>query len=209
MNSWHKKHSVYLKQFVSKQFANKQFTNGQTQNLDLVSDQRGIKNHFKKYLGQGLGAISLLGLCVFIGTVVEPMINGSRLSASAETCVKPSNLQNFLNKVSLGEDNLTRYAIAANAIENKRLEIFREAKSNSDWSNVASLAESQQTKVCDLTNPPEFLRSLCNQLQTYSAEEICRNGFTTKEFNQITLEQKQNPRLRSIIQGKQIQLRSR
>ncbi len=168
--------------------------------------QRDVKNHFKKYLGQGLGAISLLGLCVVIVTIVEPMISGSRLSAAAETCVKPSNLQNFLNKVSLGEDNLTRYAAAANAIENKRLEIFREAKSNPDWNNVATLAESQQTKVCDLTNPPEFLRSLCNQLRTYSEEEICRNGFTTKEFNQITLEQKQNPRLRSLIQGKQMQL---
>ena len=169
--------------------------------------QSDVKNHFKKYLGQGLGAISLLGLCVLIGTIVEPMIGGSRLAAVAETCVKPSNLQNFLNKVSLGEDDLTRYAAAANAIENKRLEIFREAKSNPDWSNVANLAESKQTKVCDLTNPPEFLRSLCDKLRTYSAEEICRNGFTTKEFNQITLEQKQNPRLRSIIQGKQIQLR--
>jgi Domain of unknown function (DUF4168) len=186
MNSWHQRHSVYLKQ---------------------TSDQRDVKNRFKKYLGQGLGAISLLGLCVVMGTVVEPMISGNRLSAVAETCVKPSNLQNFLNKVSLGEDNLTRYAAAANAIENKRLEIFREAKSNADWSNVANLAESQQTKVCDLTNPPEFLRSLCDQLRTYSEEEICRNGFTAKEFNQITLEQKQNPRLRSIIQGKQMQLR--
>ncbi|GBO53606.1 hypothetical protein APA_1513 [Pseudanabaena sp. lw0831] len=197
MNSWHQRHSVYLKQFANKQ----------TQNIGLASDQRDVKNHFKKYLGQGLGAISLFGLCVAIVAIVEPMISGSRLSASAETCVKPSNLQNFLNKVSLGEDNLTRYASAANAIENKRLELFREAKSNPDWSNVANLAESKQTKVCDLTNPPEFLRSLCNQLRTYSEEEICRNGFTTKEFNQITLEQKQNPRLRSIIQGKQIQLR--
>lgn len=170
--------------------------------------QRDVKNRFKKYLGQTLGAISLIGLCVAIGAIVEPMISGSRLSASAEACVKPSNLQNFLNKVSLGEDNLTRYAAAANAIENKRLEIFRAAKSNSDWINVANLAESKQTRVCDLTNPPEFLRSLCDQLRTYSEEEICRNGFTTKEFNQITLEQKQNPRLRSIIQGKQIQLRS-
>ncbi len=202
MNSWHQRHSVYFKQFVSKQFAN-----GQTQNLGLTSDQRDVKNNFKKHLGQGLSSISLLGLCVVIGAIVEPMVSGSRLSASAETCVKPSNLQNFLNKVSLGEDNLTRYAAAANAIENKRLEIFREAKSNPDWNNVATLAESQQTKVCDLTNPPEFLRSLCNQLRTYSAEEICRNGFTTKEFNQITLEQKQNPRLRSLIQGKQMQLR--
>ena len=199
MNSWHQRHSVYLKQFANKQ----------TQNLDITLDHSNVKNHFKKYLGQGLGAISLLSLCVVIGAIVEPMIIGNRLSAAAETCVKPSNLQNFLNKVSLGEDNLTRYASAANAIENKRLELFREAKSNADWSNVANLAESKQTKVCDLSNPPEFLRSLCDQLRTYSEEEICRNGFTTKEFNQITLEQKQNPQLRSIIQGKQMQLRSR
>jgi hypothetical protein len=196
MNSWHQRYSVYLKQLA----------NRQTQNLHLTSDQSNVKNHLKKYLGQRLGEISLLGLCVFIVAIVEPMI-GSRLSAAAETCVKPSNLQNFLNKVSLGEDDLTRYAAAANAIENKRLEIFKAAKSNTDWINVANLAESKQTKVCDLTNPPEFLRSLCDQLRTYSEEEICRNGFTAKEFNQITLEQKQNPRLRSIIQGKQVQLR--
>jgi hypothetical protein len=197
MNSWHQRHSVDLKQLA----------NSPTQILGLTSTQSDVKNDFKKYLGQGLGAISLLGLCVVIGTIAEPMISGSRLFAAAETCVKPSNLQNFLNKVSLGEDNLTRYAVAANAIENKRLEIFREAKSNPDWSNVASLAESKQTKVCNLTDPPEFLRSLCEKLRTYSEEEICRNGFTAKEFNQITLEQKQNPRLRSIIQSKQVQLR--
>ena len=197
MNSWHQRHSAYLKQFVSKQ----------PPNLDLTSDQLNVKNYFKKYLSQGLGAISLLGLYVFLGAIVEPMISGSRLSAAAETCVKPSSLQNFLTKVTLGEDHIDRYAVAANAIESKRLEIFRAAKSNPDWNNVANLAESKQTKVCDLANPPEFLRSLCNQFRTYSEEEICRNGFTTKEFNQITLEQKQNPRLRSLIQGKQIQLR--
>jgi hypothetical protein len=202
MNSWHQRHSVDLRQFASLQFANKQ-----TQNLGLTSDQRDVKNYFRKYLGQGLGTISLLVLYVVLGAIVEPMISGSRLFAAAENCVKPSSLQNFLNKVSLGEDNLTRYAAAANAIESKRLEIFRAAKSNPDWNNVANLAESKQTKVCDLANPPEFLRSLCDQLRTYSEEEICRYGFTTKEFNQITLEQKQNPRLRSLIQSKQIQLR--
>ncbi|PZV17341.1 MAG: hypothetical protein DCF20_05750 [Pseudanabaena sp.] len=197
MNSWHQRYSIYFKQFA----------NHQTQNLDLTSDQRDVKNHFKKYLGHGIGTISLLSICVVIGTIVEPMMVVSSLSASAETCVKPSNLQNFLNQVSLGEDNITRYATAAYRIENKRLEIFRAAKSNPDWSTVANLAESQQTKVCDLTNPPEFLRSLCDQLRRYSEEEICRYGFTAQEFNQITLEQKQNPQLRSLIQDKQIQLR--
>jgi hypothetical protein len=197
MNSWHQRHLVYLKRSANKQ----------TQNLDLTSDQSGVKNHFKKYLGQGIGTISLFGLCVVIGTIVEPMVSGSRISVFAETCVKPSSLQNFLTKVTFGEDHIDRYAAAAHAIENKRLEIFRAAKSNPNWSTVANLAESRQTKVCDLTAPPEFLQNLCDQLRSYSEEEICRHGFTAKEFNQITLEQKQNPRLRSLIQSKQIQLR--
>lgn len=202
MNSWHQRHLVYFKRSASKQ----------TQNLDLTSDQiksdqNGVKNHFKKYLGQGLGTISLFGLCVVIGTIVEPMLSGNRIAVFAETCVKPSSLQNFLTKVTFGEDRIDRYAAAANAIENKRLEIFRTAKNNPNWSTVANLAESKQTKVCDLTAPPEFLQSLCDQLRSYSEEEICRHGFTAKEFNQITLEQKQNPQLRSLIQSKQIQLR--
>ena len=197
MNSWHQRHSVSLKRSANKQ----------TQNLGLTSDQSGVKNHFKKYLGHGIGTISLFGLCVVIGTIVEPMISGNRIAVFAENCVKPSSLQNFLTKVTFGEDHIDRYAAAANAIENKRLEIFRAAKSNPNWSTVANLAESKQTKVCDLTAPPEFLQSLCDQLRSYSEEEICRHGFTAKEFNQITLEQKQNPQLRSLIQSKQIQLR--
>lgn len=197
MNSWHQRHLVYFKRSANKQ----------TQNLDLTSDQSGVKNHFKKYLGQGIGTISLFGLCVVIGTIVEPMISGNHTSVFAENCVKPSSLQNFLTKVTFGEDHIDRYAAAANAIENKRLEIFRAAKSNPNWSTVANLAESKQTKVCDLTDPPEFLQTLCDQLRSYSEEEICRHGFTAREFNQITMEQKQNPRLRSLIQSKQIQLR--
>ena len=197
MNSWPQRLAVYWKQLTS----------NQTQNLDLTSDQSDVKNYCKKYLSRGIGKVSIFGLCVVIGTMVEPMVSGDRILVFAETCVKPSSLQNFLTKVTLGEDHIDRYAAAANAIESKRLEIFRAAKSNPDWNNVANLAESKQTKVCDLANPPEFLRSLCEQLRTYSEEEICRNGFTTKEFNQITLEQKQNPRLRSLIQGKQVQLR--
>ncbi|MBD2188214.1 DUF4168 domain-containing protein [Pseudanabaena mucicola] len=143
-----------------------------------------------------------------ISIVFEPIVTGDRTAAFAdENCIKPSSLQNFLNRVTLGDDPLTRYAATANAIESKRLEVFRTAKSHPEWSNVVKLAESQQTKVCDLSNPPSFLRSLCNQLRSYSEEEICRHGFTTKEFNQITIEQNQNARLRSIIQDKQMQLR--
>lgn len=197
MNSWHQRHLVYLKRSANKP----------TQNLDLTSDQSGVKNHFKKYLGQSIGTVSLFGLCMVIGIIIEPMISGNRIFVFAENCVKPSSLQNFLTKVTFGEDHIDRYAAAANAIENKRLEIFRAAKSNPNWSTVANLAESKQTKVCDLTAPPEFLQTLCDQLRSYSEEEICRHGFTAREFNQITLEQKQNPRLRSLIQSKQIQLR--
>ncbi|WP_055074483.1 DUF4168 domain-containing protein [Pseudanabaena sp. 'Roaring Creek'] len=174
--------------------------------IDLSVD---LRNYGKPQisLSYRLGQISLLGLfMVAIGVIAEPIL-GDRLFASAQTCVKPSSLQNFLTKVTIGDDHLTRYAAAANAIENKRLEIFRTAKSNPDWGNVANLAESQQTKVCDLANPPEFLRSLCAELRSYSEEAICRYGFTNKEFNQITIEQMQNPNLRSVIQDQQVQLR--
>jgi hypothetical protein len=168
-----------------------------------------LKNYLNKNLTQGIGAISLFGLCIACGAIAEPIINGDRLFAFAETCVRGSSLQNFLTKVTFGDDHLNRYATAANAIENKRLEIFRAAKSNPNWSNIANLAESQQTKVCDLAQQPKFLQDLCNRLRSYSEQEICRNGFTNKEFNQITLEQMQNPNLRSLIQAKQMQLRSK
>lgn len=199
MNSWHHRHSAYLQHLMSKQ----------PQNVGLGLTQSDVKNQVKKYLGQTIGAVSLVGLCMVIGTIFEPMVSGDRISVAAETCIKPSSLQNFLTKVTFGDDRVTRYAAAANAIENKRLEIFRAAKNNPNWSDVANLAESTQTKVCDLTSPPEFLQSLCNQLRTYSEEEICRHGFTAKEFNQITLEQKQNPSLRRLIQDKQVHLRDK
>ena len=182
MNSWYQRNSVCLKDYLKKYL-------------------------FRKHLGHGIGAISLFGLCVVIGAIAEPIIYGDRTFALAETCIKPSSLQNFLTKVTFGNDHVNRYAAAANAIENKRLEIFRAAKSNPEWSNIASLAESQQTKVCDLSKQPEFLQSLCNQLRSYSEQEICQQGFSNKEFNQITLEQMQNARLRSLIQNKQMQLR--
>jgi len=159
-------------------------------------------------LGQNLSKFGLISLCIVIGAIAEPIFKGDRLFASAETCVKPSSLQNFLTQYTLGEDPIDRYAAAANAIENKRLEVFRAAKSNPNWDSVARMAESQKTKVCNISEPPEFLRSLCNQLRSYSEDAICRHGFTTKEFNQITLEQMSNPKLRRQIQDKQMQLRN-
>lgn len=179
MNIWYQRHSIYLQDYC------------------------------KKHLEPSLGKISLFSLCLVVGAIAEPILIGNRLIASAETCSKPSSLQNFLTKVTFGDDHIVRYATAANAIENKRLEIFRAAKSNPQWGNIANLAESQQTKVCDLSQQPEFLKDLCNQLRNYSEQEICQNGFTNKEFNQITLEQMQNSRLRSLIQDKQMQLRGK
>ncbi len=174
-------------------------------------DQReavGLSKFLGQGLGKSLGKLGWLSLYIGIMAIAEPIFNGDRLFAVAETCVQPSSLQNFLNKFTLGEDPTDRYAAAVNAIENKRLEIFRTAKKHADWNNVASMAESQKTKVCNIAEPPEFLRSLCNQLRSYSEEEICRHGFTTKEFNQITLEQMNNPVLRSLIQDKQMRLRN-
>ena len=192
MNSWYQRHSVDLQDHLT--------------NRVLKHDS---KSCVKAYLGRGIGAISLFGLSIVISAIADPLIHGDRFSASAETCTKSSSLQNFLTKVTFGDDHITRYASAANAIENKRLEVFRAAKKNENWSTVANLAESQQTKVCDLANPPEFLQSLCKQLRSYSEETICHYGFSTKEFNQITLEQMQNAQLRSLIQDKQMQLRGK
>jgi hypothetical protein len=170
-------------------------------------DQRDAVG-LSKFLGQGLGKLGWLSLCIGLMAISEPIFSGDRLFAFAETCVKPSSLQNFLNKFTLGEDATDRYAAAVNEIENKRLEIFRAAKNHSDWNNVVSMAESQKTKVCNISAPPEFLRSLCNQLRSYSEEKICQHGFTSEEFNQITLEQMENPVLRSLIQDKQMRLRN-
>ncbi len=146
-------------------------------------------------------------LGLVICAIAEPMVNQNHLSASAQINVPTMQLNNFLSQSIFGEDQITRYASAVNAIENKRLEIFRLAKTNPSWSSVANLAESQQTKVCDLTNPPEFLQDLCNQLRTFTQEEIHRRRFTNKEFNQITRDQRQDAKLRALIQARQMQLR--
>ena len=169
-----------------------------------------LKNNFQKYvvdLKRRIGTASLLGLCLAISMLLEPLINRDYSLAFAQTDQSFTQLNNILAQAVFGDDQLTRYASAVNAIENKRLEIFRTAKSNSNWSMVANLAESQQTKVCNISQPPEFLQDLCNQLQRLSEQEIHRHGFTNKEFNQITREQRQNPYLRGLIQAKQMELR--
>lgn len=179
-----------------------------------------LKKHLV-YLGKGIGTASLLGLCLAISAIAEPLINRDRAMTFAQTdqisetaqtdqiekSKSITELNNILAQAVFGDDQLTRYAEAVNAIENKRLEIFRAAKNNSNWSTVANLAESQQTKVCDLSQPPDFLQDLCNQLRNFSEKEIHRRGFTNKEFNQITREQRQNPYLRGLIQAKQMEIR--
>ena len=147
--------------------------------------------HLKKYLiylNKGIGTASLLGLYLTISAIAEPLINRDRAMLFAQTDQSEQTksireLNNILAQVAFGDDQLTRYAEAIN------------------------LAESQQTKVCDLSEPPEFLRELCYQLRSFSEKEIRRRGFTNKEFNQITREQRQNPYLRGLIQAKQMEIR--
>ncbi|NMF58769.1 DUF4168 domain-containing protein [Pseudanabaena yagii] len=179
-------------------------------NMQYQRHSGNLKNNFPKYvadLKRGIGRASLLGLCLAISMIVEPLINRDRSLTFAQTDQSVTQLNNILAQAVFGDDQLTRYASAVNAIENKRLEIFRTAKNNSNWSTVANLAESQQTKVCDISQPPEFLQDLCNQLRSFTEKEIHRRGFTNKEFNQITREQRQNPYLRGLIQAKQMELR--
>jgi len=158
--------------------------------------------------------------CLILGLAIsfaEPLINGDRSSAIAQTSPTKVQLNNILNQTIFGDefgtefsdDKVTRYAAAVNAIENKRLEIFRAAKNNSNWVDVANLAESQQTKVCNLSQPPDFLQDLCSQLRVFTEKEIHRRGFTNKEFNQITRQQRQDPSLRKTIQAKQMRLRGK
>ena len=169
----------------------------------------------KLVTNKGLFTASCLSLGLAISFIAEPLINGDRSSALAQTSPTKVQLNNILNQTIFGDefatefsdDKVTRYAAAVNAIENKRLEIFRAAKNNSNWIDVANLAESQQTKVCDLAQPPDFLQDLCGQLRIFTEKEIHRRGFTNKEFNQITRQQRQDPSLRKTIQAKQMQLR--
>jgi hypothetical protein len=162
------------------------------------------------FLNKSIGTAGCFGLWLAVFAIAEPLINGDRAFAqnsSQSVNQSVAQLNNILSQAVFGDDQVTRYAAAVNAIENKRLEIFRTAKNNSNWSSVANLAEAQQTKVCNLAQPPAFLQDLCSQLRSFTEKEIHRRGFTNKEFNQITREQRQNPVLRGLIQAKQMQLR--
>jgi chemotaxis protein histidine kinase CheA len=108
------------------------------------------------------------------------------------------------------DDQISRYAMAAEAIEGKRNEVLRRAKNNQGWASVARQAEAQNVSVCELSSSeqPEFLRNLCGELFTYSEQTIRNNGFSSnREFNQLTQAQQQNSQLQRRIQEKIVQMR--
>lgn len=169
-------------------------------NVNDLRHSSYLKKHVI-YFSKKVGAIGCLWVCLMTATL------SNRSSAFAQTSPTIIQLNNILNQAIFGDDQVTRYAAAVNAIENKRLEIFKTAKKNPNWSSVANQAESQQVRVCDLSQQPDFLESLCEQLRSFTEDEIRRYGFTSKEFNQITRQQRQDASLRSLIQSRQMKLR--
>jgi Domain of unknown function (DUF4168) len=98
------------------------------------------------------------------------------------------------------EDQIRRYAAAARAIEGKRQEILGRAKSDPGWDSVASRADGLGKRVCDLPRKPPFLENLCNELYSFSQQTIQNQGFSTREFNNITNAQRGDVNLRRRIQ---------
>lgn len=141
-----------------------------------------MKNDFNKNLGQGIGSISLFSLCLVLGAIAEPIVNGDRLFAFAEPCVRGSSLQNFLTKVTFGDDHLNRYATAANAIENKRLEIFRAAKSNPNWSNIANLANHNKLRSAIWLNNQNFCKIYVISYATIANKKFAEMGLQIKNL---------------------------
>lgn len=112
-------------------------------------------------------------------------------------------------QAQFSEDQISRYAVAANAIESKRDEVLRRAKNHQGWASVARQAETRNVYVCDLNEQPDFLRNLCGELFSSSEQTIRRNGFSNREFNQLTQAQQQNVELQRRIQEKIMQMRGR
>lgn len=107
------------------------------------------------------------------------------------------------------DDQISRYAAAAEAIEDKRNEVLRRAKNNQGWASVARQAEARNVYVCNLSpnEQPEFLRNLCGELFEYSQQATRNNGFSNREFNELTQAQQQNSQLQRRIQEKIVQMR--
>lgn len=194
---------------------NQRQTNHLQDQFHLIKNQifdRAIKLRDQKsvaYFCKGAYVSGCLSLSLLLSLVAEQMLKGDRFAAIAQSQTSPTLMQlnNILNQAVFGDDQVTRYAAAVNAIESKRLEIFKVAKNNPNWNSVANLAESQQIMVCDLPQQPNFLENLCEQLRSFTEDEIRRYGFTNKDFNQITRQQRQDAGLRSLIQARQLQLK--
>lgn len=110
--------------------------------------------------------------------------------------VAPSSAQS--NRFS--DEQVRRYAAAARDIENKRQEILIRAKSDPGWSEVASRADGQGKRVCDLSRKPRFLDKLCGELYSFSQQTIANQGFSARDFNAITNALKSDAQLRRRIQ---------
>ncbi|AFY74895.1 hypothetical protein Syn7502_02973 [Synechococcus sp. PCC 7502] len=105
--------------------------------------------------------------------------------------------------VQFSDDQIRRYAGAASAIEKKREEVWRRARSYEGWTSLKSKADTQGVTVCGLkkSEQPPVIQSLCGELFEFSEQEIRRNGFSTnRDFNQITQAQQQNNQLQRRIQ---------
>lgn len=105
--------------------------------------------------------------------------------------------------ITFSQEQLVRYVQAVRSIERKRAEILRQAKNSQAWAVSVQLAEQTNRDVCAVPHQqqPESIQLLCKQLFEFSEQEIRRHGLTNREFNQITIAQRQNPQLQGRIQG--------
>ncbi len=111
--------------------------------------------------------------------------------------------------LQFSDDQIRRYAGAASAIEKKRDDVWRRAKTYEGWASLKSKADTQGVTVCGLkkSEQPQVITSLCAELFEFSEQEIRRNGFSTnRDFNQITQAQQQNSQLQKRIQGEILEL---
>ncbi|NJK35947.1 MAG: DUF4168 domain-containing protein [Oscillatoriales cyanobacterium SM2_2_1] len=112
---------------------------------------------------------------------------------------------------SFSEDQLNRFVQATNVIERRREDVLRRAKRQEGWREVAQLAESRGVNVCDLERreQPKFLQELCQELFTYSEQELRRLNLSNRDFNQMTRAIERDQQLQVMVQNRLLQLRDR
>jgi len=106
-------------------------------------------------------------------------------------------------QAQFSEEQIKRYAGAASAIEQKRDEILRRAKTYNGWQGLTERADAQGVFVCSLkkSEQPAVIQGLCSELFEFSEQEIRRHGFANnRDFNQMTQAQQQNLQLQKRIQ---------